>query len=133
MDDKRNIQLKCYSPEREFIRIKNNAKACDKTVSTYIRDMALDFNKIDVSYSEIEAHTQELIARREIIYRMIYTILKSGEYVPADLEYILERINDIYRSEKLLVQQIPRIKEEKARQVAIEARKIVRKYISKKW
>ena len=64
---------------------------------------------------------------------MIYTILKSGEYVPADLEYILERINDIYRSEKLLVQQIPRIKEEKAHQVAIEARRIVRKYMSTKW
>lgn len=132
MDDKRNRQLKCYSPEREFIRIKNNAKACGKTVSTYMRDMALDFNKIDVSYSEICEHTQELITKSEVIHRMIYTILKSGEYSPADLEYILERINDIYRSEKLLIQRIPMIKEEKVRQVAIEARRIVRKYISNK-
>ncbi len=132
MDDKRNRQLKCYSSEREFIRIKNNAKACGKTVSTYMRDMALDFNKIDVSYGEICAHTQEFITKSEVIHRMIYTILKSGEYAPADLEYILERINDIYRSEKLLVQQISRIKEEKAHQVAIEARRIVRKYISNK-
>ncbi|MBQ6825426.1 MAG: hypothetical protein IJP34_02050 [Clostridia bacterium] len=113
------------------ISIKINAKACNKSMSTYIREIALNSNVINFDYPEIEAHTQEIRAKRENTDRMIYTILRTGEYAPADFEYILKQIKYIYYNEKRLVEKPPMIKEEKSQQFATEARKIVRNYISK--
>ncbi len=130
MENESRKQIKCHVREREYVSIKNNAKACNKSMSVYIREMALNSKVINVDYPEIEAHTQEIKAKRENIDRMIYTILKTGEYAQANFEYILKQIKYIYYSEKRLVEKLPMIKEEKTRQVAIEARKIARNYIS---
>lgn len=99
-------------------------------MSAYVRETASNFRTLNYEWRVLDEHLKVLYSLRNAVNALFLSIRRKDNYAPADLEYILERINDIYRSEKLLIQQIPRIKEEKARQVAIEARKIVRKYIS---
>lgn len=125
------IQLKCYVKEKEYITIQNNAKACNKKVSAYMRESALNPNLLRCSYDEIEAHIKELELQRHCINMISYTIYKTREYVTPDLDYVLDRLYGIIHTQKELIQLMSHVKEEKTRQVAKEIRKIVRERLPK--
>ena len=123
-------QLKCYVKEKEYITIQNNAKACDQKISAYLRESALNPKIINCTYDEVAAHAKELESYREKINRIAYTIYKTKEYVPTDIDYILEQMNKILQRQKEFIQLMSLVKEEKTRRVAKQARKIVRECLS---
>ena len=102
MRNKRNFQVKCYLSKDELNTIKDNAKAYDLKVSAYIRERALNPNIVNCTYDEIEAHIKELVLHREKINRVSHTIYKTIEYVPSNIDYILEEMKKILRSKKSL-------------------------------
>lgn len=125
------IQVKVYVTENEYKRIIDNANACNSKLSAYARDSALEFNVINVSYDEIRANAKEIHDTREVINRLTYTILKTGEYVPDDLEYIVEKLNILANNQKEFVKLMPSVLHDKTLFVARQARKIARNRITK--
>lgn len=135
MSNNKTSQLMIRLSEDDHEQIQMNAKACDKTVSAYIREMALNFCVLDCNYEKIIDHTHEITSLRNAVNQLVYTIKKSGEYVPADLEYILAKMNDISKSENNFVNIMLDEKEKKTKAIAKEVRKLVReklKEINKK-
>lgn len=101
----KGAQLLVRLPEEELDQIKRNAKACGKTVSAYVRETALDMCVLRFDYAYVTAHTNEISALRNAITSLIFTIKKRGEYVPVDIEYILERMDEISKLEKEFIKK----------------------------
>ena len=124
---KKNTQLLIRLSEDELNKIQDNAKAMDKTVSAYVRYIAKDFCILNCNYESIVEHTHEITALRNAINQLVYTIKKTGEYVPADLEYILERMKEISKSENEFLNLMINDRDTKTKVIARETRKIVRR------
>lgn len=131
MNDKQTVQIKCYVSENELEYIQANAKAMDKTVSAFIRESAKNFCVLQCDYKQITDHTHEITSLRNAVNQLVYTIKKTGDYVPADLEYILTKMNEISKSENEFVNLMLDDKEKKTKAITREARKIVRQKLSK--
>ena len=126
VNENKTTQFLLRLSEKELNQIKDNAKACDKTVSAFIRENALNFCILNCDYQSIINHTREITSLRNAINQLVYTIKKTGEYVPADLEYILKKMNEISKSENQFLNLMLDEKEQKNKIVAREARKIVK-------
>lgn len=100
MANKKDSRLEIRLPEKELMQIQDNAKACGKTVSAYVRESALNMYTFTCDNSCIVNHTNEISAYRNAINQLIFTIKKTGNYTPVDLEYILEKTNEMLKSEK---------------------------------
>jgi len=102
MTNKKNktTQLLIRLSEDELLQIQNNARACGKTVSAYIRELALNMCLIEHDTSCVTEHTSEISSYRNAINQLIFTIKKTGNYTPADLEYIVTKTTEMLKSEK---------------------------------
>lgn len=94
-------QIKLIVSDEEQLQIKKNARAAGKTVSAYMRETSLNFFVFDCDNSDvINDHIHEISALRNSINQLIYTIEKTGDYYPAELETIHELMVEIMSSEK---------------------------------
>lgn len=100
----KTIQLKIRLSESDYNQIQKNAKAFDQTVSAYIRQCALNTCIVPIDLSIITEHTEKISAYQNAVNHLIYTIRKTGNYTPPDLEYIFERTRDILKIEKRLLE-----------------------------
>lgn len=132
MPSKKKTQLLIRLSEDELEQIQQNAAAMDKTVSAYVRYIAKDFCVLKYDYETILQHTHEITALRNAINQLVYTIKKTGEYVPADLEFILDKMNEISKSEKEFVGNMLNDKDKKTKAITREVRKIVRAKLNSK-
>ncbi len=89
--------------EREYERLKDGAEKSGKSVPVYTRDCALNQYKLCVNYDEIEQHTKEISEIKSAVNRLIYTLVRSGNYYPADMESLMKLLNEINESEKKLI------------------------------
>ena len=101
---KRDIQIKIMVTPEENEQIRKNAKACDRTTSAYMREMAMNMCVYQHNYHTIEKHTKEISVIRNAIVQMTYTIFATSKYFPADLEYIYSRLKEIFAKEKQLLE-----------------------------
>lgn len=131
MKTRKTSRLAIRLPEKEMEQIQLNARAVNRTVSAFVREIALNFCVLNCDYDSISKHTHEITSLRNAINQLVYTIKKTGEYVPADLEYILNKMNEISKSEKEFLGLMIGEKEKKTKAISREARKIVREKISK--
>lgn len=94
-------QIKLIVSDEEQLQIKKNARAVGKTVSAYMRETSLNFFVFDCDNSDIiNDHIHEISSLRNSINQLIYTIEKTGDYYPAELETIHELMVEIMSSEK---------------------------------
>lgn len=100
----KDARLEIRLPENELEQIKKNAKACNKTVSAYIREVGLNMAIIQIDNTCITDHTHEITAYKNAIHSLIFTIRKTGNYTPVDLEYIFEKTNELLKTEKEFLQ-----------------------------
>lgn len=131
-DGEHTIQVKTYVTENELKQIKKNASACNKTVSAYVREVALNMCTIPIDYTVITEHTDELSAYRNAVNQLIYTIKKTGNYVPADLEYILAKTNEMLKSEKQFRQDFDALAEKTKKDTVKTVKNTVRNHLSPK-
>lgn len=97
----KNIQFRVSKDE--YIQLKNYADSTGQSVSAYARNSVLNPYTLLVNYDEIEQHTQEISEIKSAVNHLIYTLIRSGNYYPADVENILKLLNDINDSEKKLI------------------------------
>ena len=100
MKSNKTSQLLLRISEEELEQIQENARYCGKTVSAYIRETALNMAIINIDNEMVEAHTNEIVAYKNAINQLVFTIKKTGGYDPVDLEYILEKTRGLLSSEK---------------------------------
>jgi hypothetical protein len=118
-------QIKLLVTPEEDQQIRNNAKAAGRTVSAYIRAMALDLVILQCDTSEINAHVHEISSLRNAINQLIYTIQKTGDYYPAELEAIHDLMEQIMVSEKKFLAKMEKDIPRKQKEIRKEAKKVV--------
>lgn len=131
MKNNKDIQIKLVVNKKEHEQIKNNAKACGKTISAYIRELALNMCLIEHDTSCVTKHTTEISSYRNAITQLIFTIKRTGNYTPADLEYIVKNTNDILNSEKEFLNIYRNSVESEKKLIARAIRQIVKKNTQK--
>ena len=89
--------------ESEYRKLKNDADNIGQSISAYTRRCAFHQYTLCVNYDEIERHTHEISEIKSAVNRLIYTLVRSGNYYPADIENILKLLNEINNSEKKLI------------------------------
>ena len=130
MNSNKTVQLKLRVSEKELDQIQSNAQAMDKTVSAYIREVSTNFCVLQCDYQQIIDHKNEITALRNAINQLIYTIIKTGDSVPADLEFILKQMNEITKSENSFVNLMLDEQEKKTKAISKEVKKIVRQKLA---
>lgn len=95
----RDKEIKMRLSEEEYNQIVKNAKACDKTTVAYLRELGLNMCIVPMDLSIVTEHTSVITSYRNAINQLLFTIKKTGNYTPADLEYILEKTRDLLKAE----------------------------------
>lgn len=123
----KNIQFRVSKDE--YIQLKNYADNTGQSVSAYTRNSVLNPYTLLVNYDEIERHTQEISEIKSAVNCLIYTLVRSGNYYPADVENILKLLSEISDSEKKLIKLFqksqPRLRRELEKIVAKNIKKEV--------
>lgn len=127
----KNIQLKIRISEDDLEQIQRNAKVCDKTVSAYVRETALNMCVPSPDYKVITDHTAQISACRNAINQLIFTIRKTGSYVPVDIEYILEKTNSMLKSEGEFIDAMIESNDKNRKLIAKKVKTIVNQNIAK--
>ena len=131
---KKNIytnRLEIRLTDFEMECVQDNAKACDKTVSAYARDILVNMGSINVSYENLSDHKQRLNTVEQAIIQLIFTIRKTGNYAPKDIEYILEKLNEIFKIQSDISENHNDYVDTAIREIRREARRIVREHLRK--
>ncbi len=131
MKETKNKQIKLVVSEKEYEQIRNNAKVCDKTVSAYIREVALNMCIMQHDYSCVTEHTKAITSCKNAIVDLVFTIIKRGTYTPPDLEYIANKINEMLKSEKEFLNLYGKSVESGKRLIVRTVRKVVKENIGK--
>lgn len=118
------ISLRFRSDELEQVR-KNAASVC-MTVSAYIRATASELLVYRYHNKDIIEHTHQITAMRNAINQLIYSIRRTGEYVPSDLEYIIKQMDELTKSEEKLRQYLFDEQDNNERIFKMEIRRIIR-------
>ena len=103
--DNEKIQLSIRVTHEEYEQIKMNAQACGQSISAYAKQNALEMQVIKPDLSIVAENTAQLHEQRMAVTQLIYTIKKTNNYVPADLEYILEKTKLILKQQTVFVEQ----------------------------
>ena len=126
-----NAQLYIRLKEDELQQIKKNAAACGRTTSAYIRETALNMCVLETDYQAILDHTNELSAFRNTINQLVFTIRKTENYTPKDLEYILDKVEDIFQSEIEFLSLMDKAVDANQRMIGRSVRKLVNEKLKK--
>lgn len=121
-----NKRIKITLPKEEHEQIKRNAEFFGMNVSAYIRKMAADADTISLNFKSVEEHTKYLNIQRRAVMELIYTIIKTGDYTPADLEYILKNSNDVLKSQKKFLMDFSKEAEWKKKVISNKVRNILK-------
>lgn len=132
MTIKKDSRLDIRLPEEELEQIRKNAEACNKTVSGYIREVALNMCVLSSDNENVIKHTNEISAYRNSVNQLIFTIKKTGNYTPVDLEYILDKTIEILKSEKEFLRTFNKFVESEKKIISRNVKNIVKEQLAKK-
>lgn len=103
---KREKEIRMMVSKEEYEIISGYANRLKMQVTPYIRRVALNPQIIQNNYSEISAHTKEIAEVRNIINRLIFTIDATNNYLPKEIETIVDLMNGLFQSENKLLKTI---------------------------
>lgn len=113
--------------EKEKDQIQKTAKSVGKSVSAYIGDVALNVCNFDFSArDEVNEHVHEISSLRNSINQLIYTIQKTGDYYPSELETIHDLMVEVLESEKKFFSLMEKDIADKKKELKKEINKVVR-------
>lgn len=131
MSKNNDARLEIRLPEEELEQIRDNALACGKSVSAYVREATVNMCVLNIDNDCITKHTSEISSLRNAIYQLIFTVKKNGDYTPVDLEYILEKVNQMMKLEKEFLKNHSSFIESIKKSITRTVRRIVNKRITK--
>lgn len=105
---KREKEIRLKVTEEEYETIFHKANKLNMQVAPYIRMVAQQPTIIYHDYRIISSHTREIAEVRNAINRLVFTIDASNNYLPKDIESIVDMMNQILKSENELIRTVRR-------------------------
>lgn len=102
----RNKEVRIMFSQEEYDFIKIRADKLHMSVAAYIRGMAKDGKIIVKNYRAVERHTQAIAEIRNSINRLVFTIDATNNYLPREIETVVNLMNEIFASENELLKTI---------------------------
>jgi len=104
--NKKSHEVRFCVSDEEKKKIEANAAKMKMQVSAYVRMVAQNPVVRSYDYSIICAHTREIGEIRTCINRLIYTIELTNNYLPREIETILDLMKKIFEGENRLLKAI---------------------------
>ena len=101
------IRIKLSNDEHEMIR--RRAKEVQMQVAPYLRLVAKNPVIKPVDFSAVMAHTKALSEIRASINQLIFTIEATNNYLPREIESIVNMMNAVFRTENELLKTVREI------------------------
>ena len=92
--------------EKEYETIVNNATKNNLQVAPYIRMVAQNPIIKEDNYDIILQHTKQIAEIRNSINRLIFTIEATNNYLPQEIDDIVEMITLIFETENKLLKDL---------------------------
>lgn len=103
---KREREVRMMLSDKEYIRIKTRADQLHMTVSAYIRYIALNGQIVVQNFHAIDRHTAEIAEIRNALNRLVFTIEATNNYLPREIQAIVNLMEDIFKGENELLKTI---------------------------
>lgn len=103
---RREHDIRVRVTEEEYENIKLSAEMVDMQVAPYIRKVAQNPNIINFNYSAVERHTRQIGKIDQSINLLIYTIHLNNDYLPKEIEGILDYMKQIWKTENELLDEV---------------------------
>lgn len=97
--------VKIYFSEEEAQIIENYAAECGKTVSGYLREIALYGRAICINYDAIMEHTKIINNLGEQIHLIIKMLVQTKQAYPKDIEAMVGLLEEITKNQKEMLQK----------------------------
>lgn len=108
---KRVKEIRIMVSEEEYKDISTQAEKLNMQVSPYIRTIAKNPQIVQIDYSAISTHTKEMAEIRNSINRLVFTIEASNNYLPREIESIVNLMDELFQSENKLLKAIRELRE----------------------
>ena len=100
----REIRMKVSEEEYEIISA--NAEKLGMQVAPYVRQAAINPTFIQRNYKAVSEHTKTLAEIRTAINRVAFTIDATNNYLPKDIETIVNLMTEALETENQLLKLI---------------------------
>ena len=100
--------IKIYCDEEEYELIKSHAAKCGRTVSGYIREVALCGMIINNNYDAILEHTKIINNLKEEMHLIITMLVQTKQAYPKDVERMVSLLEDVTKNQKTMLQKSAR-------------------------
>lgn len=109
---KRNIKVTLMVTDDEWDIICANAKRTGKQTKAFIHAAAINPTICVFNYKTISEHTRQIGEICEAINRLIFTIDASNNYLPREIESIVNMMKEVFESENKLIKTLRKYREE---------------------
>ena len=100
--------VKIYCSEEEYEVIKSLAENYGKTVSGYLREIALYGRAFNINYDAIMDHTKIINTLKTEMHLIITMLVQTKQAYHLDIERMVELLEEISKNQKMMLQKTAR-------------------------
>ncbi|MBQ4340122.1 MAG: hypothetical protein IJC41_03880 [Firmicutes bacterium] len=97
--------LKAYCSEEERQIIESHAARYGKTVSGYMREVALYGRAFNINYDAIMEHTKIINNLKEEMHLIIKMLVQTKQAYPADVQRMVSLLEEITENQRTMLQR----------------------------
>ena len=97
--------VKIYCSEEEHEIIERNAAECGKSVSGYLREIALYGKPICINYGAIMEHTKMINKFTTEMHLIITMLVQTKQAYPKDVERMVELLEEVSKNQKTMLRK----------------------------
>ena len=105
----RQINIKVSDEEYDLINA--TAALLDKTITAYVKELALNQNIINYDFETLQKHTEEISNIKQVLNQIVITMIQNGDIYSGDMNTILSVIQELTDSEKEIKSQLRKERE----------------------
>ena len=100
--------VKIYCSDEEYQIIESHAAKYGKSVSGYLREIALYGRAICINYDAILEHTKMINTFKTEMHLIITMLVQTKQAYPKDIERMVELLEEITKNQKTMLQMTAR-------------------------
>lgn len=97
--------IKIYCSEEEYEIIKSHAAECGKTISGYIREVAIYGKAIVINYDAILKHTKIINNLKEEMHLTIKMLVQTKQAYPIDVRRLVSLLEEVTKNQRTMLRQ----------------------------
>lgn len=101
----KDLYIKFRVTQEQDRQIRQNAKLCNRTVSSYVRDIARNAVIIKINNEELDRHIDAVDGLCESNLLLAYKVQQDDHYTPGDIELILRYTKEVLKVEEEILKE----------------------------